>query len=78
MCAHSQFDCQDGGLVCPPGQPGTELCNGKDEDCNGKIDDKACPSNTYCCTYPNINPTSGFCTNYDYTSSGYKCIPGNQ
>jgi len=78
VCAHSQFDCQDGGLVCPPGQPGTELCNGKDEDCNGKIDDKACPSNTYCCTYPNINPTSGFCTNYDYTSSGYKCIPGNQ
>ena len=75
-CAKSQLDCKDGGLICPPKDPGTESCNGKDDDCNGKVDDKSCLNNTYCCSYPKINPTSGFCTNFDYSSSGYNCVSG--
>ncbi len=61
-CVHGQSDCQDGGLVCQPSQPTSEVqqygagCDGKDNDCNGKVDDHACSDSydvqygqTYCC-----------------------------
>ncbi len=64
-CLHGQLACAgnpDGGTVCQPSQPGTEVqqygagCDGLDNDCNGKIDDHACSDTfdtqngyTYCC-----------------------------
>ena len=61
-CSHSKYDCADGGLICPPGTPGTEVCNGKDDDCNGKIDDKSCPNvgSDFCCK--NNNSSFSLCT----------------
>jgi len=69
-CVASNCDdhsCKDAGDQCFPSQPITELCNGKDDDCNGKIDDHSCatPSDiqngfTYCCVY-NPYPTDVFC-----------------
>ena len=69
-CQHSQTACADGGLVCPPKDPGVESCNGKDDDCNGQVDDKSCPSlgSDYCCK--SINSTFAFCTSDSYYYDG--------
>ena len=73
-CVSSNCDehsCKDAGDQCFPSQPKTESCNGKDDDCNGLIDDHACAGNIYsefyCCSYNNY----GFCYSgnlgYPYT-----------
>ena len=70
-CAHSQTACRDGGLACPPRDPGVESCNGKDDDCNGTIDDKACATSSfgdYCCKYNNSTYT--LCTSDSYYLDG--------
>jgi hypothetical protein len=39
-CEAGVFSCQDGGLRCLGGRaPIPEVCNGKDDDCNGEADD---------------------------------------
>ncbi|HEX7603245.1 MAG TPA: MopE-related protein [Polyangiaceae bacterium] len=70
QCAHSNVDCKDGGLVCPPSDPGTESCDGKDNDCNGIIDDKACPTvgSDYCCK--SKSSSYAFCTSSPYYLDG--------
>jgi hypothetical protein len=77
--AHS---CADAGDQCFPTQPVQELCNGKDDDCNGIVDDHSCNSPTdilygykYCCQYIPY-PTDTYCTptNYQLTDpTYYKC-----
>ena len=58
-CVASDCDehsCKDAGDQCFPSQPAAETCDGKDNDCNGLVDDHACasqPSNPYCCAYDN-------------------------
>jgi hypothetical protein len=63
-CVNSNCDehgCKDAGDQCMPSQPKSETCNGKDDDCNGLVDDHACASNPfgyyYCCSYNNY----GYC-----------------
>ncbi len=42
ICATGFWACQSGKLTCPPSyQPRVEICNGRDDNCNGKIDDGA-------------------------------------
>jgi hypothetical protein len=58
-----EHGCADAGDVCFPSQPAVETCDGKDNDCNGIIDDHACANNAsepYCCTYL-LNQTDSFC-----------------
>lgn len=45
-CARGAKACKNGALTCLPLLgPGAEVCNGVDDDCNGKIDDGAtCPN----------------------------------
>ena len=39
-CTKGTWACENGGLVCKGGvQPTTEICDNKDNDCNGSIDD---------------------------------------
>ena len=65
--------CADAGDQCKPSQPGIESCNGKDDDCNGQIDDHACANNPYgdyyCCTYL----TYGYCE-YSPLGAPYNCV----
>jgi hypothetical protein len=50
-CVKSEYQCVQGKQLCPPAKAGTEACDGKDNDCNGKVDDKTCPNGQaiYCC-----------------------------
>ena len=42
--------CIDGELVdaCTPGEPGAEVCDGRDNDCDGRVDDDIAPVVSYC------------------------------
>ena len=60
--------CADAGDQCFPSQPTPEKCDGKDNDCNGKIDDHACastPSSPYCCVYIPY-PADTYCAPENY------------
>ncbi len=76
--------CADGVHACVGGQwaaactgsllPGVELCDGKDNDCNGKVDDgAACPAKQACvngaCTFPTCGVESP-------CRDGYACQAG--
>jgi hypothetical protein len=67
--------CKDAGDQCFPSAPGTEKCDGKDNDCNGVIDDHACAANvsygyTLCCH----SGAYYTCGNSNYPSYGYQCV----
>ena len=53
QCVHGQYACNNGTQSCIPTQPGVETCNGKDDNCNGVIDEHSCTTSasSYCCTY---------------------------
>ncbi len=38
-CRNSYQVCSNGGLSCPPASPQGEVCDHRDNDCNGQIDD---------------------------------------
>lgn len=41
-CASGQTACEDGCLTCAPtAEPSSEVCNGRDDDCNGSVDEGA-------------------------------------
>jgi hypothetical protein len=76
-CAKNKYSCADGGLACLPKDPTTESCNGKDDDCNGQIDDTACkgtPQQFYCCVP--TNGGNGVCVGPNasqLSNSNFKC-----
>ncbi len=77
-CVSSNCDehsCKDAGDKCFPSQPNVESCNGKDDDCNGKIDDHACANyaqygEPFCCH----SGTYFTCGTSQYPSYGYICV----
>lgn len=48
--AAGEATCVNGELVdnCAPGAPGTEVCDGRDNDCDGQVDDGIAPTATTC------------------------------
>jgi hypothetical protein len=51
ICGPGTMQCQSGVLTCvQTSQPGSEVCNGVDDDCNGPVDegDDICPNDTVC------------------------------
>jgi hypothetical protein len=50
ICADGVMQCQSGMLTCvQSNQPGTETCNGLDDDCNAATDEgDICPANQVC------------------------------
>ena len=52
-CVHGQMSCINAKDTCTPNLPGVETCNGKDDNCDGVIDEHTCTSSTnpYCCKY---------------------------
>lgn len=81
VCAQGTLHCQNGGLRCVPSvQPFTrsETCNGLDDDCDGIVDEGACPfpmecrsgDNGYGCCFPS-GVSAGNC---DQCCSG-ECLP---
>ena len=67
MAADAQGDVMDSDAaacvpVPPPCAPTTEICNGKDDDCNGIIDDGTC-SDGNACTFGDV-------------CAGVACLPG--
>ncbi len=83
QCVHGQLTCvdygctdhgcADAGNACFPSQPNSETCDGKDNDCNGLIDDHACANapvgDRFCCHYS----TYYTCAPSTYTTYGYIC-----
>jgi hypothetical protein len=56
--------CTGSGDQCFPSIPTTEVCDGKDNDCNGLIDDHACKGSSgspWCCTYTTCPTCGAFC-----------------
>ena len=48
-CKAGTYQCQSGSLVCVGATtPSTELCNGIDDDCNGKVDDNVPGTGVLC------------------------------
>ena len=39
VCRQGTQQCVDGKMICTPGLPQPEKCNGKDDNCNGRVDD---------------------------------------
>jgi hypothetical protein len=83
-CVSSGCDehgCKDAGDQCFPSQPqSTDTCNGKDDNCNGTVDEKSCTQfsgQTYCCSYQSGGNYYGFCTSSYYGDGGggsfYNC-----
>lgn len=64
-------DCQLGGSSCVPGvcQPGVEVCNGKDDDCDGAIDESNDPAMPLVCADGTI------CMNGKCGGGGMQCGP---
>ena len=54
------LQCQEHKPVCVGSMPSKELCNGKDDNCNGAIDDKACDDGNPC-TEDACNVSLGGC-----------------
>ncbi|MCB9552556.1 MAG: putative metal-binding motif-containing protein [Myxococcales bacterium] len=51
LCAAAgQLVCQKGRPVdtCKPGEPGAEVCDGRDDDCDGRVDEGIAPVRTAC------------------------------
>ncbi len=73
-----QHSCKDAGDQCLPSAPAaTETCDGKDNDCNGKVDDHACATSsdvqfaeTLCCH----SGTYFVCGTSAYPGYGYLCV----
>ena len=49
--------CDNGGTVCDasPGTPSSEVCNGKDDDCDGSIDEIPVVNTNECCEWETYN-----------------------
>jgi hypothetical protein len=66
--------CADAGDQCYPSAPVAETCDGKDNDCNGLIDDHACATNPFneywCCTY---GTSFSYCTTSNI-GAPYTCV----
>ena len=85
-CIHGQLacvdygcterSCADAGNQCSPSQPAPETCDGKDNDCNGVVDDHACASapvgNRFCCH----SGSYYVCAPSSYTQYGFSCVDG--
>ncbi len=49
ICRKGHKICKNGHIFCQTTTPSSEICDGKDNDCNGKIDDNAsCPAGKTC------------------------------
>jgi len=74
-----EHGCKDAGDQCFPKQPTTESCNGKDDNCNGTIDEGSCltyPTGyNWCCAYS--NNTYAYCNTQNLGDGGngqfYNC-----
>ncbi|HAA55554.1 MAG TPA: hypothetical protein DCE42_12405 [Myxococcales bacterium] len=47
VCKDGKKACKAGKLLCETPLPSTDICDGKDNDCNGKVDD-GCPTGQSC------------------------------
>ena len=77
----NKLDCDDGNAAVHPGV--LEICDGKDNDCNGQTDDGLCDDGNGCtvdvcspgsgCTH---TPTNGACTDGSACTTGDTCATG--
>ncbi len=72
-CRPGTWNCRGGRLVCEDAVlPGIEVCDCRDNNCNGLIDDNAlCPANTVCIDCQCVSPCQG-----EFCPQGMDCIDG--
>jgi len=78
-CANGQTDCPMGQEVCKQVNfPKAEICNGKDDNCNGLIDDNATCAFGFCqsgmCFCPHVFSHDGNGFRYETTVGGVSLI----
>jgi len=77
-CRAGEYQCVDGAIICEGAiQPGTEICNGIDDDCDGEADEGTCSPDGICidgeCRF---RCASGeFPCDPGYTCEGGFCVP---
>jgi hypothetical protein len=79
ICAQGKTKCLGGAFICVGGtQAGQEICDGKDNDCDGLIDEQAsCPGGSGCVEGQCLLPCSGGefkCPGGSRCENGY-CVP---
>jgi hypothetical protein len=67
----TEHGCADAGDQCFPAQPTTEVCDGKDNDCNGQTDEHSCAGQYYTCCCS--SGTYHGCLPCYYDQYGYTC-----
>ena len=72
-CAGKRFCDAKGLSPCGASEPGNEVCNGADDNCDGKTDEAACDDKNPC-TADNCDPIKKACVNTTLTTS---CDDGN-
>ncbi len=89
-CTGNRTCTADGLSDCSAAMPTAEVCNGKDDDCDGDIDEASCDDGNGCtvdackgvdgCTHADLNGTpcdadGNICTDGDSCTKGI-CVPG--
>lgn len=74
LCSEGKLECRNGKVECIQVVfPANEACNGKDDNCNGTIDDNAPCSRGYACsggTCQVCSQPQSRCSNYDLFCTG--------
>lgn len=81
ICKAGTYECIDGQIICQGAiKPGTEVCNGRDDDCDGQADEETCEPDGRCiggeCRFP-CRSGEFPCDSGETCQKGY-CVPDDE
>ncbi|MDP3273745.1 MAG: MopE-related protein [Deltaproteobacteria bacterium] len=76
-CSYGMLECRGGAVVCGGGSsPGTESCNGIDDDCDGEVDEGVTPPVSFTCAPSGMGTERGVCVGaprFCDGAAGFRC-----